>query len=166
MKLSTAIEGFFIYLQADGYSDSTVAMYDWALSRMVMKIGDIDVDQVSEADMMEFWSWLRTDYQPTRKNKDQGPLSGRSLENIWTAHRSFFGWCFETRKLKKRPDIHIKRPEYAEREIMPLTDVFNIVISLGIYYFQFQYSLLYCGGLVLPLPIFHEPFSFTTDIHP
>lgn len=122
MNLSQALQTWYLWLSANGYSQTTITMYRWALALLESRLGDPLLRQIRPEDMDSFWSWLRNDYQPTRASKKTDPLSGRSLENVWTAQRSFFGWCIETGKLKRRPDEHIRRPEYAEREIQPFTE--------------------------------------------
>jgi integrase len=54
-------------------------------------------------------------------NKNCSPLSGRSLENIWTAERSFFKWCLEKKYIRKRPDLQIEKPKYCSRIVKPLS---------------------------------------------
>lgn len=123
MILSKSIDLFLVSLAANGYSPSTRELYRWALGLMTQYLGaDRDLADIKADDLDRFWKWLRNDYAPDRKSKKAGPLAGRSLENVWTAERTFFRFCIESGKLKRRPDLRIKKPEYAERIIEPFTE--------------------------------------------
>lgn len=121
MFLRKAIEGFLIARTADGYSPETLKMYRWALGLMNSHLGEREVSDIGPEDLERFWTWLRVDYKPRRMNGDLSPLSGRSLENVWTASRSFFNWASETFNLNERPDLKIRRPRYKPEEISPLS---------------------------------------------
>jgi len=122
MDLQRAIETFQLYMSANGYSRTTQELYNWALGLLCEYLENPQLKAIKAADLDHFWSWLRNDYQPKRTNGKTHPLAGRSLENVWTAERSFFKWCEESGRLRKRPDLHIRRSEYAERIVEPLTE--------------------------------------------
>lgn len=122
MDLKHAVDLFLLHLSADGYSQNTEDLYRWALQLLNTYLNNPQLGAIQPVHLDQFWSWLRNEYQPKRKNQKNHPLTGRSLENIWTAQRSFFGWCHTTGKLRRRPDLHIRKPEYAERIIEPLTE--------------------------------------------
>jgi integrase len=121
MNLLPAIEAFDFSLSSGNYSDQTRAVYQWALRLLAAHLGDVRISETKPADLDRFWSYIRHDYVPTRMNGKTDPLAGRSLENIWTAERSFFGWLLKTGKIKKRPDLNIAQPAYSERVIQPFT---------------------------------------------
>jgi integrase/recombinase XerD len=121
VDIQTAIEGFMIARAADGFSKSTLEMYGWALRLISEYLGDRPVERITENDIQAFFAWARTDYVPTRRNGNTAPLSGRSLDNIWTAMRSFFNWAVIELHLSSRPDHIIKRPKYVSAEVEPLT---------------------------------------------
>lgn len=121
MDIKTALEGFFISRRADGFSESTLSMYRWALNLILGKSLTLEVNEITEKHLVDFWAWVRNDYRPKRKNGDTSPLVGRSLENIWTASRSFFGWCEGEKIVKSRPDLKIKRPQYTSVEVQPFS---------------------------------------------
>lgn len=123
MDMRKAVDLFLLSISANGYSKATQDLYSWALALLINYLHNPDIRDITPALLDQFWHWVRNDYKPTRKNKSTAPLSGRSLENIWTAERSFFNWCITTAKIKKRPDEQIKKPRYAEREIMPLSEL-------------------------------------------
>ena len=130
MKLSAAREGFLLSKLADGMSQNTADMYRWALDLLIKKIGDVDVRSITSTDLKVFWIWLRVDYEPNRTNGDKRPLSGRSLENVWTAHRSFFKWALLDGVIDRRPDEKIERPRYTNKEVEPITqDEFRRVFA-------------------------------------
>jgi integrase len=122
MDLQRTIDTFLIYMSGNGYSKSTEGIYSWALNLLNHYLENPDIKAIKQNDMDRFWSWLRNDYKPTRMNGKKDPLYGPSLENVWTAERTFFKWCQETDRIKKRPDLHIRKPEYAERVIEPVSD--------------------------------------------
>jgi len=121
MDLEHTITSFLLYVSGN-MSLTTRDLYSWALSRLSAHLGNPELKSIKPDDLDSFWSWLRNDYVPTRMSGNTAPLSGRSLENIWTAQRSFFKWCVDTGRLKRRPDLHIRRPEYSETEVEPFTE--------------------------------------------
>lgn len=121
MNISQACELFDLYMASGNYSDTTRVMYRWALRLLSTHLNDPQLQAIKPQDLDRFWAYLRHEYTPTRMNGKTHPLSGRSLENIWTAQRSFFSWCIKSGKLKKRPDLLIEQPKYAERIIQPFT---------------------------------------------
>ena len=121
MLLNKAVDLFLLTIRSNGFSIETIKLYDWCLKFLVVKLDNPKLKDIKEDDLIMFWDWIRNDYKPKRNNKSLEPLAGRSLENIWAAERSFFNWAIKTGKIDSRPDIHIDRPRYAEREILPLT---------------------------------------------
>jgi integrase/recombinase XerD len=121
MKLSRASEGFFLDRRASGYSPNTLAIYQWGLDLIQAYLNDPELEDIIEEDLQRFFVWLQQDYKPKRKNGDTSPLAPSSVENAWTAMRSFFGWAVELGHIKSRPDNAIRRPRYEPREIVPLT---------------------------------------------
>jgi integrase/recombinase XerD len=122
MSLSVALDGFFRTRTADGYSPNTLEMYRWALGLMERFLeNNLLVAEIKPENLQDFFIWLRDDYKPNRTNGKTDPLTGRSLENIWTAMRSFFNWVEDELKLTDRPDYAVGKPEYAKRQIVPLS---------------------------------------------
>lgn len=121
MKLEDAIKGFMISCAADGYSKSTTDLYGWALRLMCSQI-DKDAENINYTDLQKFFGWLKTEYTPKRTNGDKSPLTPRSIENAWTAVRSFYNWASVELAIKERPDTKLKRPEYTPTEIDPLDE--------------------------------------------
>jgi site-specific recombinase XerD len=116
MSLSVALDGFFRTRSADGYSPNTLKMYKWALGLMerFLETNPL-VAEIKPEDLQDFFIWLRDDYKPNRTNGKTDPLTGRSLENIWTTMRSFFNWVEDelqltdqTTQLRNRSTLSIK----------------------------------------------------------
>ena len=122
MKLSHAVEGFLIARTAEGYSQSTLGIYNWALHLLIDWSQDKDPAKISPTDLQHFFAWLTAEYKPSRSGGDDAPLSPRSIENVWTATRSFYNWATSDLNLSSRPDQNIKRPRYAETQIAPYTE--------------------------------------------
>jgi site-specific recombinase XerD len=124
MLLEDALKGYFMSISADGYAQSTIRMYRWSLGMMATSVGNKEMNDIEPEDLQKFWIYMREEYVPRRKNKSTAPLSGRSLENIWTSMRSFFGWAEKERRvaLRFRPDLTIKQPKYTQTVIPPFTD--------------------------------------------
>ena len=120
MKLSTALDGFFLSMAADGYSRNTIDVYQWGLGILCNYLDDPIVEKISPNNMIQFMAWVQTEYIPDRKNKDRSPLSPASIENIWIAIRAFFNWA-ECELEINRPDKAIKRPKYSTPITHPLT---------------------------------------------
>jgi integrase/recombinase XerD len=121
MKMDQALKGFLLMRSADGYSKNTVELYRWALELMLDYLKNPEVEDITQKDLLEFFVWLREGYEPKRRNGSTEPLKPRSIENIWTAMRSFFNWATSELSLKTRPDRRIKRPQYDPPEIIPFT---------------------------------------------
>lgn len=122
MVLSTAVEGYFMAKDADDYSKETLKIYRWALNLMTEYLKDPKVKSIKSSDLQSFYAYLRNEYVPHRTNGDTSPLKPRSIENAWTAIRSFYNWATEELGIEKRPDSTLKRPRYKPAEIQPFTE--------------------------------------------
>lgn len=122
MKLSQAKQGFLTFLKADGYSLSTVALYDYVLNALGEFLEDMEIERIKPNDLMRYFSYLRDGYKPNRKNGSEAPLSGGTLQNHWKGIRTFFGWAEEDLGLKKRPDLKIRLPRNNPKVIMPFSE--------------------------------------------
>ena len=121
MKLSEASKGFLL-MRATEFSPATIDIYRWALEKRLMSfLGDIEVDQITETDLLRFFTYLRNEYKPNRKSGETSPLKPRSIENAWTAIRSFYNWATMEFGLKNRPDKNVRRPRYRPAEIVPFS---------------------------------------------
>lgn len=111
MNLSTAIDGFMIHHTAAGYSPGTLGTYKWALKLLLGYLGHVELENVSNARLLAFFAYLRTDYATD--------LSGSSLENVWKAIRSFYNWAVDDGIVSQRPDLDLPRPRYTSPQIKP-----------------------------------------------
>lgn len=116
MLLSKAIEYFKICKLADGYSPSTMEVYGWALTRLLDYTGDNDPGEITLEQLRRFMLYMRDEYIPTRPGGSTAPLSPSSLENLWKAIRSFFGWAEEELGIA-RPDLRLAKPPNPPKEI-------------------------------------------------
>lgn len=115
MKISTAIIGFRNSRLADGYSENTIELYDWALQELVSFLGDPALEKITRKDLQSFMAHMRS-----RKTKNGGSYSFSSLDNIWKAQRSFFRWAFDELNVE-RPDLQLVRPKGTSKAIEPFT---------------------------------------------
>lgn len=109
MLVSKAVNGFIIAKRADGFSEATLEVYTWALKQLITHSADCELTKVTPSLMQSFFGALR-----------KRQLSERSVECVWTAIRSFFGWCTVTLNIQ-RPDMAIKRPRYQKPIIQPFS---------------------------------------------
>ena len=120
MLLSDAIKYFRVCKLADGYSPETLAVYDWAHTRLLGFVGDMPVGDIELQQLRNFMLYMREDYTPNRAGGSTAPLSSSSLENIWKAVRSFFSWA-EVELEIPRPDQRLAKPPNPPPEINPFT---------------------------------------------
>lgn len=121
LKTSVALEGFILD-KSLSLSINTIAMYKWALATMLKQVGDTEVDQITPNILKKYWAFIKTGYVPRRMNGSTEPLTGRSLENIYTAIRSFFAWAKNEGYVSRRPDEDLPRPQYQSRNIAALKE--------------------------------------------
>lgn len=121
MSLTKAIDLFLLTLAANGYSQNTIELYRWALGIMSNYFQNSQVEYITSELLTKFFAWLNQEYIPSRAGGDKAPLSKRSVENVWTAVRSFYNW-YSSEFDAPRPDNKIKRPKYAHADISPFTE--------------------------------------------
>jgi integrase/recombinase XerD len=121
MQLTIAGEWFREARIAAGYSENTLVVYLWALTRLAEYLGDPEIENISRPELDRFMLHLRTTYIPNRPGGDKSPLSGSSLENAWKAIRSFFNWSSKEFSFD-RPDNELARPKYTTAPIKPFLD--------------------------------------------
>ena len=121
MLLPQAVEYFNVCKLADGYSPRTMELYTWALERLQRFLSDnMEVSHITLYDLRQFMLYMQREYMPTRPGGSTAPLSPSSLENIWKALRSFFGWAAEELEIQ-RPDLRLAKPPNPPAEINPFT---------------------------------------------
>ncbi len=76
-----AVEGFLLHLHAEGYSQSTIDIYKWGLSKFYSHFPKY-VQEVTKKHLLISYSDIR--------NKGLKPAS---IQNVWISMRSFFNWA-------------------------------------------------------------------------
>ena len=107
MKLSKAIGGFILAKQADSLSNTTAAIYRWALDKLVLFLNDPEVEDITTNDLRRWFQWLRNEYVPTGIRARER-LSVASIHNAWRALKSFYAWG--EREIQLRRVDTIRRP--------------------------------------------------------
>ncbi len=108
MKLSKALEGFVFSRQADGISPETIRLYKICLGSLGNYLHDPDLNSISEKQLKEFFTWLRS------LNKYQES----TVQIYWRCIRAFYKWAEKSFEVG-RPDLIIQRPRPAEKAINP-----------------------------------------------
>jgi site-specific recombinase XerD len=77
MQFSKVIKGYTIAALADGYSQSTLNTYRYALNTMVEYMRDKEVSDITTEDLRGFMNYLVTSYTPEQRNNpsEVEPLS-------------------------------------------------------------------------------------------
>ena len=108
LTFEKAVEGFLLTLHAEGYSQSTIAIYKWGLYKL-SNFTPINLQEVKKEHLLEAFSTFR--------DMDLKPAS---LQNIWTPMRSFFNWAQNEFQLS-RPDLNIPCPQAVPPIINPFS---------------------------------------------
>ena len=120
MKLRQAIEGYKVSKLGDGMSPSTIRGYDTHYSQLVDFVGDIEIEEVTQEQLMKFMIYLRQDYVPSRRNGDRSPYHSTTIRNAWCAVRSLLRWAHKELEIA-RPDLALKMPKVSYPEIRPFS---------------------------------------------
>ncbi|MBX3003825.1 MAG: tyrosine-type recombinase/integrase [Anaerolineales bacterium] len=121
MKLSKALQGFELYLNARRYSEATLSDYRTALRKAVVFLDDPVVEKVTRHDLERFMAWLATEYQPAKRAGTDWRLSNKTLKNHWIAIRSFYNWAERDLNIA-RPDEKLEPPEVSSPDIQPFNE--------------------------------------------
>jgi len=127
LLFSLCIDGFVKYKTAEGLSQRTVDSYEWVLRKWMEKIGDQPVGKITSADVLDYMTYLRTEYVPHTFAKPnpahEAPtrkLSPKTLRNHWITFKAFFGWAVAEFKIKN-PMEGIPGPRYKEAPVAAFT---------------------------------------------
>jgi integrase/recombinase XerD len=121
MLTSKALEGFILSKSSDGLSPNTASIYRWALDKLVAFTHDKPIEDVTTEDLRSWLSYLRNDYQNSSPSRKSERLSAASLQDAWTAAKSFCRWCSETFSIPNAAD-GLKRPAGESPVIVPLNE--------------------------------------------
>lgn len=119
MKLTKAIDAFIFSKSADGLSPNTLAIYRWGLDKLVVFLGDVELESIAKSDLQRWLIWLREEYKPTGIRAGER-LSPASLQDAWRALKSFYAWAKHDLDLPRVDDI--KRPPGESPPIIPFTE--------------------------------------------
>jgi integrase/recombinase XerD len=121
LPLSRAVDGFLLARTADGYSTSTIDQYRWALERMVGRVGEKSLSEVSVGDLRQFVVYLKEEYIPNRPNGDKTRLSDVSIFHAWKAIRAFYKWGSAEFGIDNVA-LRLSQPKHSYPEIAPFTE--------------------------------------------
>lgn len=110
MKLSKAIFGYKIYMQAGGFSSATISNNLGATNQLMKFIGDIEINEITIVELREFMIHL----------KDRG-LSECTRQNYYKIIRAFFHWAEKELNLP-RPDTLLSKPKFTPKVVQPYTE--------------------------------------------
>jgi integrase/recombinase XerD len=119
MKLSKALDGYQLDITST-HSLGTVKLNLLCLDKLVIYLGDPELEHIKPDDLSRFMAYLRTEYKPSRYGDDTTPLSGSALDNHWKAIRSFYNYAEKNLEVL-RPDKRLKRPKYLSPEVKPFS---------------------------------------------
>ena len=116
LRLKKAVEGFLIARAADGLSENSIAINQWALSRLIDYTGNIELSKIDLDILRSFMNHMRRVYVPKRSSGDRSPLAGSSVDRVWSSVRAFFSFA-EVEYGTNRPDMRLPKPRYKTRVI-------------------------------------------------
>jgi len=108
LTFQKAVEGFLLHLHAEGYSQSTIDVYKWGLSKSCQHIPE-SFHEVTKNHLLIAYSDIRNE-----------GLKQASIQNVWIAMRSFFKWA-ERELGIPQIDIDIPLPKASPPNIKPFT---------------------------------------------
>ena len=114
----TEVRAFLNDLEADGYSESTIVLYEWILSEFQNQVS-LPLENVTLTDLRGFMLYMRRDYR-TRQGKR---LSPSSIQNVWKCLRTLFRWA----ELDTAQDLPMPRVPQVEIEPLSYTDVKSLL---------------------------------------
>jgi len=120
MKLSKALQGFSIDRRAQGYSPATIKVYESCLNHFRNFLGEVEIENITKLNLLEFFYYLRTEYKPRRFSGSLEPLSPASLDNFWISLRSLYKWCHLELEIENI-SLELPRPKFEPPEIAPLS---------------------------------------------
>lgn len=128
MKLSTAIEQLCEATAAEGRSDRTVDGYRRTLAYLQTFLGDVDVGDVTIADLRKYAADLRARSTRYEDNPyaatQQGGLSAFSIASYLRAVKRLFNWLVQEGVLQVNPAqrLRIQTPQRREPKAVDLDD--------------------------------------------
>ncbi|MDK1119339.1 MAG: phage integrase N-terminal SAM-like domain-containing protein [Anaerolineae bacterium] len=100
LVLSKALIGYLYFKTAEGLRDRSLESYERILKNWIQYFGDVEIDNITDKDIIGYLKWLRTEYVPQRFGGDTRALSPKTPRNIWIALSSFFAWASKEFKIR------------------------------------------------------------------
>jgi len=121
MRLSRAIEGFYLYFITSGNSKNTAELYKMYLLRFCEFWGDPEMSELKEKQFTEFFVHMQTDYIPRRSSGNPEPLSQSSVMKVRNSLVAFTKWGIEEGLYteQNRPDKRLKTFKVSTEEVHP-----------------------------------------------
>ena len=120
MLLNEAIGGFVIAKLADGYSKTTIKMYECRLNVLSDWLRNPEIENITTRNLRDFLYYLRTDFKPYRPGGDDSHLTEATIHGYWKAIRAFWKWAAEDLDTENVA-LLIKAPRYKLKPITPLS---------------------------------------------
>lgn len=117
MKLSQALTGFWLDKRLS-LSDTTIARYTYAFDEFMRIVGDIEIDQVTSADVRKFLVHLAD--RPHKQDENRR-LTKRTIHDYWQPLSSLWTWAEKELGIEHVIRGKVQSPEYQAREIDPFT---------------------------------------------
>lgn len=115
-----AIQGFLQYKAAEALSPRTVESYKRDLEQWAEYASEVYVSKVTTADLRGYLVWLRTEYKPRRITGREGPLSPKTIRNVWVSLSAFFNWASVEFNIPS-PMKAIPGPKFETAPVEPFT---------------------------------------------
>jgi site-specific recombinase XerD len=122
MKLSDALVGYWLEKRLH-MSPTTIPGYERTFARLIVFLGDVDIEHVTANDVRRFLAWLPQRYQ----------LSRRTVHDAWIPLSSLWTWAAAELDIPHIMRGKVKQPTFTRRQIDPFTreDVQRIVNACG-----------------------------------
>jgi integrase/recombinase XerD len=108
MKLSEALNGYFLNISSGGFSTALVTMNRQVFKQFQEHFGDIEVESITTENLLAYQTFLMK------------RISASSVKVHWRCHRSFFKWAEKELKIGN-PQVIIEPPRYRSKEIYPFS---------------------------------------------
>lgn len=118
LLIQQVVLGFQQFKSAEGLSPNTLVGYNATLQLWLAKFGQVPIDQINSSHVLEFLSWLRTEYHPRRLSGRPGPLSPKTIRNAYAVLVAFFTWVTAEFNIAN-PVTKVPAPRFQKPPIEP-----------------------------------------------
>lgn len=125
MLLSKVLEDFVLEARWGRYSPSYISTIESICKQINSFFEERELESLTTQDWKRYFSYLRHEYIPPRKNGDISALSEATIHNRLKLIRGFYNWLVEIGTLKEnqRPDQKLPRPRYQSPHFLPFSEV-------------------------------------------